>query len=129
AELASKVPINFAKQHRLMPIRRVGAATSSHAGGRVEVAVADPLDVHALDDVGRALQALVDPVVIPPSAILEAINKVYARQEGGVDLGSENDDEMDGQAEELVDILDLTDEAPIIRWVNSVMFQAVKERA
>ena len=36
---------------------------------------------------------------------------------------------MDGEAEELVDILDLTDEAPIIRWVNSLMFQAVKERA
>jgi general secretion pathway protein E len=34
-----------------------------------------------------------------------------------------------GDAEELVDILDLTDEAPIIRWVNSLMFQAVKERA
>jgi general secretion pathway protein E len=36
---------------------------------------------------------------------------------------------MSGEAEELVDILDLTDEAPIIRWVNSLMFQAVKERA
>ena len=36
---------------------------------------------------------------------------------------------MDGEAEELVDILDVTDEAPIIRWVNSLMFNAVKERA
>jgi general secretion pathway protein E len=36
---------------------------------------------------------------------------------------------MEGEAEELTDILDLTDEAPIIRWVNSLMFNAVKERA
>jgi general secretion pathway protein E len=129
AELAALVPINFAKQHRMMPIRRIGQATPTHAGGKVELAVADPLDVHALDDVARALQALVEPVIVPGNTILEAINKVYARQEGGVDLGSDNDDDMDGQAEELVDILDLTDEAPIIRWVNSVMFQAVKERA
>ena len=129
AELAALVPINFAKQHRLMPIRRVAEAGGGHAGGRVEVAVADPLDVHALDDVARVLQALIDPVLVPTAIIIEAINKVYARQEGGVDLGNDDDDDMDGKAEELVDILDLTDEAPIIRWVNSVMFNAVKERA
>jgi general secretion pathway protein E len=121
AELATRVPINFAKQHRLMPIRRV-------AGGAIEVAVADPLDVHALDDVRRVLGAEILPLVAPGAKIVEAINKVYARQEGGVDLG-EGEGDMDGEAEELTDILDLTDEAPIIRWVNSLMFNAVKERA
>jgi general secretion pathway protein E len=120
AELALKVPINFARQHRLMPIRRVGRG--------VEVAVADPLDVHALDDVRRVLDAEIMPLVVPSARIVEAINKIYARQEGGVDL-AEGESDMDGQAEELTDILDLTDEAPIIRWVNSLMFNAVKERA
>src|SRR5437867_1753815 len=104
-----------------MPIRRVGRA--------VEVAVADPLDVHALDDVRRSLGAEIAAVLAPQNRILEAINKIYARQEGGVELENQGDDEMGGEAEELVDILDLTDEAPIIRWVNSLMFQAVKERA
>ena len=121
SELALKVPINFAKQHRLIPIRRVGRA--------VEVAVADPLDVHALDDVSRTLGAEVLTVLVPGARILEAINKIYARQEGGVELGEGEEGDMAGEAEELTDILDLTDEAPIIRWVNSVMFQAVKERA
>ena len=121
SELALLVPINFARQHRLMPIRRVGRG--------VEVAVADPLDVHALDDVRRVLGAEILPLVAPSAKIVEAINKVYARQEGGVDLGESGDGDMDGQAEELTDILDLTDEAPIIRWVNSLMFNAVKERA
>jgi general secretion pathway protein E len=121
AELATLVPINFAKQHRMMPVRRVGRG--------VEIAVADPLDVHALDDVRRALGAEILPLVAPSVKIVEAINKIYARQEGGgVDLG-EGEGDMDGQAEELTDILDLTDEAPIIRWVNSLMFNAVKERA
>ena len=119
-ELAALVPINFARQHRLMPVRRVGRG--------VEVAVADPLDVHALDDVRRVLSAEILPLVAPSATIIEAINKVYARQEGGVDLG-EGEGEMEGEAEELTDILDLTDEAPIIRWVNSLMFNAVKERA
>jgi general secretion pathway protein E len=120
AELALSVPINFAKQHRMMPIRRVGRG--------VEVAVADPLDVHALDDVRRVLGAEILPLVAPSNKIVEAINKIYARQEGGVDL-AEGEGEMNGEAEELTDILDLTDEAPIIRWVNSLMFNAVKERA
>src|SRR5262249_51153838 len=69
-ELALKVPINFAKQHRLIPIRRAGRA--------VEVAVADPLDVHALDDVARTLGSEVSAVLVPASKILEAINKIYA---------------------------------------------------
>ena len=121
-ELALRVPINFARQHRLMPLKRV-------PGGRgVEVAVADPLDVHALDDVRRALGSEILPIIVPGQKIIEAINKIYARQEGGVDLG-EGEGEMNGEAEELTDILDLTDEAPIIRWVNSLMFNAVKERA
>jgi general secretion pathway protein E len=120
-ELATKIPIGFAKQHRLLPIRRSGRV--------VEIACADPLDVHAFDDVRRALGSDVSPVLIPGNKIVEAINKVYARQEGGVELGEAQGDEEFGEAEELTDILDLTDEAPIIRWVNSVIFQAVKERA
>ncbi len=120
AELVKLVPINFAKQHRMIPLMRAGRA--------VEVAVADPLDVHGLDDVRRRLGAEIVTVLAPAASILEAINKVYARQEGGVELQND-DDEMGGAAEELVDMLDMTDEAPIIRWVNSVMFQAVKERA
>ncbi|HEX2659175.1 MAG TPA: ATPase, T2SS/T4P/T4SS family, partial [Polyangia bacterium] len=39
------------------------------------------------------------------------------------------EDDVGGEGEELVDILDVTDEAPIIRWVNSLLFNAVKERA
>jgi general secretion pathway protein E len=118
--LATLIPINFAKQHRLMVIKR-------HAR-HVEVAVADPLDVHALDDVRRVVGVAVQPVLVPSDRIMDAINKIYARHEGGVDLG-DSDDEMNSEADELVDILDLTDEAPIIRWENSVKYQAVKERA
>jgi len=122
-ELAARIPIGFARQHRLIPVRRVGR--------QVEIAVADPLDVHALDDVRRAIGSELTVLVAPSSLIIEAINKVYERQEGGVELDAnkDSDDDMGGEADELTDILDLTDEAPIIRWVNSLMFNAVKDRA
>jgi hypothetical protein len=71
----------------------------------------------------------VSPCSFPAGKLLEAINHVYGRKQDAGNLGKgENEDDM-GTAEELVDILDVNDEAPIIRWVNALMFNAVKERA
>jgi general secretion pathway protein E len=123
--LIERLPVAFAKQHKLMPIRREG-------DDRVVVAICDPLAVHALDDVRSLVGLEPAPILASSERLLELINKVYARLKTGVDLEEQKStegDEFGGDAEELVDILDLTDEAPIIRWVNSLMFQAVKERA
>jgi general secretion pathway protein E len=123
-ELAAGIPIGFAKQHRVLVVRREGDA--------VIVATADPLDVGALDDLRSQLGAEVRPVLLSSQKILEIINDAYGRtQDKGGDLGKEGDGdgEDEGSSEELVDILEITDEAPIIRWVNSLLFNAVKERA
>jgi general secretion pathway protein E len=124
AALVEKLPVGFAKQQKLMPLRR------ENDDGLV-VAIADPLAVHALDDVRALIGLEPAPVLAEPQKILDLINKVYARLKTGVELEADKDKEGEefGDAEELVDILDLTDEAPIIRWVNSLIFQAVKERA
>ncbi|HET6611054.1 MAG TPA: type II secretion system ATPase GspE [Kofleriaceae bacterium] len=123
ADLIEHIPINFAKQHRALPVMRSDS-------GRVQVALADPMALDVLDDIAVLVGEPVDGVLAPPAHILDTINKVYGRLREGADL-AEKDEEGDDytDAEELVDILDLTDEAPIIRWVNSLMFQAVKERA
>src|SRR6185295_18752622 len=64
---------------------------------------------------------------------VDHINKTYSRLRGSheLEVGVKKDDEEEAefQSEELVDMLDANDEAPIIRWVNSLMFQAAKERA
>ena len=120
AELVANLPINFAKQFRICPLRRVD--------GRVQIVTADPFEVFAVDDVRAILGAPLDPILASTERVLDLITKVYARHTQNVDL-AEGEDEMGAEAEELVDILDLTDEAPIIRWVNSLLFQAVKERA
>ncbi|MBK9030102.1 MAG: Flp pilus assembly complex ATPase component TadA [Myxococcales bacterium] len=127
AELFEALPINFVKQNRVLPIGK-DAET-----GRVQVAICDPFALDVLDDIAVLLGGAVDPVVASPTKIVEHINKAYGRLRQGAELAhdqkkDEGEDEF-GQGEELVDILDLADEAPIIRWVNSLMFQAVKERA
>ncbi|HPH25979.1 MAG TPA: type II secretion system ATPase GspE [Pseudomonadota bacterium] len=122
-DLAHRVPINFAKQHRLLLLRRHPDTDT------VEVAIADPTAVHVLDDVQRAAGGNVEPVLIPESQILEAINKVYSRDRIDADLQKKEDDVEEAETEEDVDLVDLNDEAPIIRWVNSVIFHAVRMRA
>jgi general secretion pathway protein E len=121
-DLATRVPIGFAKQHRALAVKREGDA--------VVVATADPLDLGALDDIRAQLGAEVFPVLVPSQKVLDAINHVYgAKHDKGGELGETEDEDEMGEAEELVDILDVNDEAPIIRWVNSLLFNAVKERA
>ncbi len=120
--LIENLPINFAKQHLALPYGRDDK-------GRVLVAIAEPLALHVLDDIRVLLDAPVEGVLASGPRITDTINRVYSKLREGAELAEKDEDDEYGDAEELIDILDLTDEAPIIRWVNSLMFQAVKERA
>src|SRR3989454_6569719 len=128
-ELVKLVPINFAKQAKLMPLR-VETDGDAHA----LVAVADPLDSSALDSVRLLLGASVSPVLVPSQAILDCINSVYDRAANEAeqlvdDLEAGDLDTVAHELEEPQDLLDSSDEAPIIRLVNSLLFRAAKERA
>ncbi|MCG8425454.1 MAG: type II secretion system ATPase GspE [Proteobacteria bacterium] len=122
-DLIERLPISFAKHHTVLPLGR------DQDTGRIRVALADPLAVDVLDDIAVMVGGSVDAVLAAPGKIVDAINKVYGRLRGGAELAEKEGEDEYGDAEELVDILDLTDEAPIIRWVNSILFQAIKERA
>jgi general secretion pathway protein E len=119
AELLDELPINYAKGHLVLPLHR--------DGGAIKVLIANPDAVAATDDVRTMLGAEVTPVLSTSENVLELINKTYAKRTSAVDL--EENEEFAGDAEELVDIIDSTDDAPIIRWVNSLIFQAARERA
>jgi general secretion pathway protein E len=128
-ELVKLVPINFAKQAKLMPLR-VETEGDAHA----LVAVADPLDSSALDSVRLLLGASISPVLVPSQAILDCINSVYDRASNEAeqlvgDLEAGDLDMVAHELEEPQDLLDSNDEAPIIRLVNSLLFRAAKERA
>ena len=127
AELAKKIPINFAKMAKVLPL---GAGE----GGATRVAIADPVDTAALDNVAMLLGTGIEPLVAPPQAILDAINAVYDRAADEHDrimegLETEDLESVAHELEEPTDLLDADDEAPIIRLVNSLLFRAVKERA
>src|SRR5467141_3067985 len=128
-ELVKLVPINFAKQARLMPLR-----IEVDGDARALVAIADPLDSSALDSVRLLLGASISPVLVPSQAILDCINSVYDRASNEAeqlvgDLEAGDLDMVAHELEEPQDLLDSSDEAPIIRLVNSLLFRAAKERA
>lgn len=116
--LASQVPITYAKQHKILPVAEDDAI--------VYCVVADPFDTTALDDVRALFGKPVEFSVATSEGVLNAINRVWEKKEdGGANLKGDNQSEEDN----LVDILDSDDDAPIIAWVNGLFAQAVRERA
>jgi general secretion pathway protein E len=117
--LAVQVPITYAKQHKILPIGEDDQA--------VYCVVADPFDTVALDDVRAVFKKRVEIAVATSEVVLDAINRVWERRENaGGDLGGQ---EANKEEDNLVDIIDSDDDAPIIAWVNSLFAQAVRERA
>ncbi|MCZ6785463.1 MAG: type II secretion system ATPase GspE [Proteobacteria bacterium] len=125
--LIEKVPIGFAKRHRLLPL---GFADS----GQLRVAAANPLETGPLDDLRLLFGADLAVELASERVILSAINQVYDRGPSATDqLAEEATDDLDALALEIShepkDLLEATDDAPIIRLVNSMLQHAVKERA
>ncbi len=127
-ELASQVPIGFAKQHFLLPVRR-----EDH---RLEVAIADPLLTDPLDDLRLLFpECECEPVLVSRRLIMSCINQVYDRGGSADEVAGElTDEDLQDLASEIIhepeDLLDASDDdAPVVRLVNSLLQQSVKERA
>ena len=126
AELLARVPLAFAKHYQLLPL--------AQHDGAVTVAVVNPRELDALDDVRLLLGMPVHPLVVPKPALHEALNRAYdqASQSTQELLDTLDEKALDLDAaewQEPRDLLEAQDEAPIIRLVNSLFYQASKERA
>jgi general secretion pathway protein E len=127
ASLIKRVPINFAKQAKILPL--------SVDGDAVALAVADPLDTTVLDHARMLLGQNVHPRIALASTIMDAINSVYDRASNEAEqlvdeLEATDLDTIAHDMDEVKDLIDdAGDEAPIIRLINSVLFRAAKERA
>ena len=117
--IAARLPITFAKNHRVLAY--------GEDDGFVHVYCADPFDTAPLDDLRLLFGKPVECTVAPAEKIIDAINRVYERDAGGGELETEAGEVS--EEEGAGDILDSDDEAPVIRWVNSLFLQAMKERA
>ncbi len=122
----ARLPLAFARNNLLLPLRE--------EDGRLLVAIGEPTNLLALDELQGALGLPVQGLVVPRDEVLAAINRLYARQAGSAqevvaELEAEDLSTIASELSHPKDLMDLTDEAPVIRLLNSILFQAVKERA
>src|SRR5690349_15785313 len=128
-EWIKKISIHFARRYRVLPLKI--------DDGAIIVATTDPLETAALDDLRLLLGMPVKAVLTGAMSLLNCLNRTYdevASPTGAEQVmediaASENLDQLAHELDEPQDLLDATDEAPIIRLVNSVLFQAVRQRA
>ena len=120
------LPIQYARRHDLIPFM-------DPETGDILVAVSR-LDEEVLENVSNFLTAPVKPVLVTRKAISEAINLTYERSSESAETVIENLENggfaiYPGNLEEPQDLLDASGEAPIINFVNSILYEAVRDRA
>jgi general secretion pathway protein E len=123
---AERVPIGFLKSHRLVPV--VTPEISY-------VAINNPLAFQELDDLRRWLDLDGCEARLAPAAqILAAINNVYDMSQSSAetimqDIDEEDPERLFSEIEEIGDLLDDTSDSPVIRLVNMMFSQAIRDNA
>jgi type IV pilus assembly protein PilB len=128
SEVLSTIPATTAKSLQCLPVAVFGSS--------VRVALADPLNHGTLDELAYVTGKEVQIVVADPTQIEKALAKHYGEESESVgdilkELGADADiaKEVAQAAEGVGDLEDLANEAPIIKFVNLVLYQAVQDRA
>lgn len=139
-EVLKLIPREKAVKHCCLPINRVGQS--------LVVAMSDPTDMFSIDDLKFMTGYNIEVVVAGEQAILEAIDKYYAKKPAAAKPGSApaagyedldspdleefNLDEIEyGEEEESVNAVDLqnmAEEAPVVRLVNAILIDAIKKK-
>jgi type IV pilus assembly protein PilB len=106
--------------------RRYNALPIGWDDGHLLVAMSDPANVFALDDIRSITNADVRPVVATKSDVVAAINRYFRADSDLDDLTMALDQEED---ENLAGLKEVTEEAPIVKFVNLLITQAINDRA
>jgi type IV pilus assembly protein PilB len=136
-EVADLVPREMAYNHKVVPVSRLE--------NKLFLAMADPLNVLAIDDVRRSTKLEVAALIAPEKAILDKLNHIDASKSGSMEdiiqdaqKKSDSEDETDNNVEVSKDSVEevnldqlaaSSEEAPVIKLANLILVQAVKDRA
>jgi len=147
-KVATTLPRDIAERYQAIPVGR--------GDGTIKVAMAEPLDIMATDDLKRTLMVTIEPLLADPEAIAKTIERMLAETEAvgepagaevgaGALAGHEMDEllgsvrdsgvlgtqEDDGRIERISTdrITDVADEAPVIRIAKVLIQRGIQERA
>jgi type IV pilus assembly protein PilB len=127
--LSQLIPLEYAQKYQIAPLRKRGRLLT--------VCTTDPMDINALDAIEMLTNSEVEPSVCTEREVSQLISSLYGIQSGlgsmlesmEIDVKSQNESEEE-QADVLVASLqNMAGEAPVIRLVNTIFAQAVREGA
>ncbi|MBP7784819.1 MAG: Flp pilus assembly complex ATPase component TadA [Firmicutes bacterium] len=128
-DVIALVPEAMARRYKVLPVEV--------AGNKLRLAMGDPLNVFAIDDVKIAAGLDVEPVVAPEDEVERALDQYYGSAED-IDQVVRDLEEFSDEAIQLAEseeeigvdrLRELVDEAPVVRLVNMIVSQAVRDRA
>ncbi len=124
--VAKTIPERIARQYNLIALTKFGE--------RLVVAMSDPLNIFAIDDLKALTQVAIDPVLSPEAEIRRAIEQVYTQQ-GSMDFAddlpeadADDNDSMDTAVALLLNEGD-TDDAPVVQVINLMVIEAMRRHA
>ena len=130
-DLGRLLPTEIAQKFKVAPLRRKGRLLT--------IAMTDPLDINTLDTIEITANAEVEPVVCTDREISQLINGIYGMQSGVTDVLESMDIQAQAEADKAADqateevrvtsLQEMAGEAPVIRLVNSIFAQAIREGA
>lgn len=122
-DILSKIPIKFLREHVVIPI---------NYENQITIVTAEPADFQPIDELTLLLGSNVAKAVSTKAKIVDAINRYYpleGTKEVIEELEEEAAPEFDLATIKEEDILSMASEAPIIKLVNHILYQAVKREA
>jgi len=130
-DLVRLIPIDTAQKYQIAPLRKKGRLLT--------IAIVDPLDINALDFIEVLTNSEVEPVVCSERELNQLINSLYGTQSGltdvmeNMEIKSQDDTAEETEPErdsvQVSSLQDMAGEAPVVRLVNSIFAQAIKDGA
>ncbi len=98
----------------------------------LRLAMSDPLNIIAIDDISIITNLQIEPVVATPSDIMDAIDRLYGSEEAmkmAENYAKERAEQYGTEKDKPEEINDSVNSAPIVQLVSKIIEQAVRERA
>ncbi len=121
AALVKLIPEQIARKHKIVPLFKVHNS--------ITVGMVDPEDVVALDHIRRVAKIdMVDPVLVSEKGIQQVLDTFYEMKSSFEDV-VKSIDEKRGSAADGKSAIEIAEDAPVIKLLNVIIHQAVKDRA
>lgn len=124
-EVRNLVSVNLLKKYQCIPFE-----LDPYNANILHLAMADPMDMAAIDDISIVTNLQVEPYIATPRDILTAIDRCYGASEtmNAARRFTREREKLRGNAEDTIGEADVSD-APIVQLVRSLIEQAVRQRA